>query len=276
MNAHSALSNCRVLVTRPVDQADEFCRLLAAEGAVAVCQPLIEIAPPSDLTEIISRLQSLATYDWVIFASTNAVQNFFEAAQSGQLKLNWGETRIAAIGTATALELEKHGLRADYVPTSFVAESLVAEFPGFPQRMTGLRILWPKTDIGRTYIADEFTAAGASVDTIVCYHTRLPSNAQDVTGAISALLSGGAIDVLTFTSSQTVRNFRTLLADFIHREPNSLSNVLVAVIGPETARTAEKLLLKVDIVAAEHTIPGLIREIGKFAVSRNMTFPRLR
>ncbi|VFU19665.1 hypothetical protein SCFA_910009 [anaerobic digester metagenome] len=40
-----------------------------------------------------------------------------------------------------------------------------------------------------------------------------------------------------------------------------LKNVVVACIGPVTAGTARELGLKVDVVAEEYTIEGLVRSL---------------
>jgi uroporphyrinogen III methyltransferase / synthase len=70
------------------------------------------------------------------------------------------------------------------------------------------------------------------------------------------------IAVITFTSSSTVENFLRLLEG---EDPNRmLQGVIVACIGPITARTAFDSGLGVDIVSSEFTIPGLVAAIVKF------------
>ena len=61
------------------------------------------------------------------------------------------------------------------------------------------------------------------------------------------------VDVVTFTSSSTVRN----LADALDGEISRLNSSVVACIGPATAATAEELGLNVDLVANQHTVEGL-------------------
>jgi len=72
-------------------------------------------------------------------------------------------------------------------------------------------------------------------------------------------LADGSVDVVTFTSSSTVRNFVELakgidLAD-------AMKDVLVASIGPITSDTARELGLTVGFEASEYTIPGLVQAI---------------
>ena len=72
-----------------------------------------------------------------------------------------------------------------------------------------------------------------------------------------SLLRDGAIDIVTFTSSSTVRNLAAMLNGHIE----TLRGPLVACIGPITAKTAEELGLRVDVVASEYTVEGLVRAI---------------
>ena len=63
--------------------------------------------------------------------------------------------------------------------------------------------------------------------------------------------------VVTFTSSSTVRNFVQLLG----AGKPKLDGVLMSSIGPVTSATLREHGLKVDIAAKEFTIPGLVAAI---------------
>jgi uroporphyrinogen III methyltransferase/synthase len=62
------------------------------------------------------------------------------------------------------------------------------------------------------------------------------------------------------TSSSTVSN----LAAAFHGKPMAINSVKVACIGPKTADTAVKVGLKVDIMAGNQTIPGLVDAIEEY------------
>ncbi len=67
--------------------------------------------------------------------------------------------------------------------------------------------------------------------------------------------------MITFTSSSTVRNFVALVGqDEVPRSLREgiLPHTLIACIGPITANTARELGLRVDIMASEYTMSGLI------------------
>jgi len=91
------------------------------------------------------------------------------------------------------------------------------------------------------------------VDEVVAYRTL----AVDAADELKALLDDGQIDIVTFTSSSTVRNLVRMLDEDIE----CLRRPIVACIGPVTARTAQRLDIRVDVVAREHTIAGLAEAI---------------
>jgi len=76
---------------------------------------------------------------------------------------------------------------------------------------------------------------------------------KDSRAKLAELLVQG-VDIATFTSSSTVRNLLQLLDGDVRR----LEGVTIAAIGPVTAETARGLGLRVDVVAGEYTIPGLV------------------
>ena len=92
---------------------------------------------------------------------------------------------------------------------------------------------------------------GVRVDEVTLYRAAVPEAAP--AEALSLLRDGG-IDIVTFTSSSTVRN----LAALLDGDVECLRKTVIACIGPITADTARELGLRVDVEAAEHTVPGLV------------------
>jgi uroporphyrinogen III methyltransferase/synthase len=89
-------------------------------------------------------------------------------------------------------------------------------------------------------------------------------------------LQEGRIDVVTFTSSSTVRNFVELLGG-AESARHLVAQAVIACIGPITARTAEEYGLAVTIMPAENTVPALAEAIAKHyseGVSVGMSAPR--
>ena len=76
---------------------------------------------------------------------------------------------------------------------------------------------------------------------------------------VSGLLEEG-MDVVTFTSSSTARNFVRLLGGDVGR----LGDTRVACIGPLTAATAKQLGMDVHVVAEKSTVAGLVDAIKAY------------
>jgi uroporphyrinogen-III synthase len=194
-------------------------------------------------------LRHLDVYDWVAFTSVNAVKAIFDRLEKlGLDSRAFGASKVAAIGSATAVSLREHGIGADFVPDSFVSEAVVDGLKHLD--LQGRRVLLPQADIAGKTLSQGLSAVGATVEEVVVYRTVAP---EDFASRVESVLSEG-IDIATFTSSSAVGNLLHLLDGKL----DALSRATIACIGPITAATARELGLTVDIVPAEHTVAGLV------------------
>ena len=249
----------RVLITRSRTQASKLGELLEQAGAQPVELPSIEIAPLEDYQELDRELEQFWTGGaeqesrWVIFSSTNAVEAVFaRLAAQGKDARAFANATIGAIGPATAQALAQQGIRADFVPASSPSEAVVAELSD--RDWNGVPVLLPGADIGREVLVEGLAGLGAQVRRVTAYRTVTPSGASD---RARQLLQEG-VDVVTFTSSSTVRNLMELLGD----DQKLLASSLIACIGPVTAATAAELGLRVDLVAKDATVEGLVEALA--------------
>jgi uroporphyrinogen III methyltransferase / synthase len=241
-----------VLVTRATGQANEFTQMLRSRGARVLEMPTLEIVPPSNWADLDREIESLATFNWLIFTSTNGVDAFFSRLyHAGKDSRALAGVKIAAVGQKTSQSLKQHGIKPDFIPPDFVADALVSHFPISP---TGLKILLPRVETGgREVLVQEFTTLGATVVEVPAYQSQCPN---EIDPTILAALQHQQVDIITFASSKTVKNFCQLIG-------NSLplgwqERVWIASIGPQTSATCRSLLGKVDIEATEYTLPGLV------------------
>ncbi|MGQ9584114.1 MAG: uroporphyrinogen-III C-methyltransferase [Anaerolineae bacterium] len=239
----------RVLITRVREQAGGLAERLMAVGAEPLVLPTIAILPLASTEELDAALRRLHDFGWVIFTSANAVRSVWGRVESLGLDARaFAGIRLGAIGPATAAALSECGLRADFVPRKHTSEAIVSEIGD----VAGQSVLLPRSDLAPPALAEALRARGARVMALTAYRTA-PARPQPE--VIDELL-GGRVDVATFTSSSTVANLAALVA------PRALGEVLqscfVACIGPVTARTAEELGVRVDLVADVHTVDGLV------------------
>ncbi|HEU5226632.1 MAG TPA: uroporphyrinogen-III synthase [Ktedonobacteraceae bacterium] len=273
------LQGKRVLVTRTRDQASVFCEQLRELGAIPVEFPTIRIVPPQDWTQLDAALGRLyatdgTTYDWLVFTSANGVNICLDRSRSlGYNPQAMTGVRVAAIGPATAAALMHYGITADLMPDEYIAEGVAdalikdVEQRGMP--MAGQRILLARAAEARKVLVTELQRAGARVDEVAGYYT-VPATSEDEQGReILRLLQNHQLDILTFTSSSTVRNFVTWLKSCEQGEMGSLMDLVtqqtrLASIGPITSKTARELGLNVDIEAKTFTINGLVTAIIQY------------
>jgi uroporphyrinogen III methyltransferase/synthase len=240
----------RIVVTRAREQASELRARLEALGAQVVELPSIAIEPLDFV------LPDLTQYAWVVFTSVNGVAHFFDRGlvASGLDTRALGNARVAAIGPGTADALSAAGINPDLLPARFVAESLLEAFPA--PVVGGERVLLPRAEIARDVLPAGLRERGYEVDVLPVYRTVRATPAD----ADVALVRGGDVDAITFTSSSTVQNFRDLVPSFEGEQP------LVVSIGPVTSNTARGHGLRVDVEAETHTIDGLVAALlGRYA-----------
>lgn len=243
----------RVLVTRTRHQASALSTRLRALGADPIELATIRVAPPNDWTSLDSAIAGLGSYDWIVFTSANGVGSFWERLDHAGLDARaLHGARVAAIGPATAAELQAHGVRPDHVPGEYVAEAVAAGLGD----VRSLRILLPRADIARPALADLLRRGGGDVLEVAAYRTLRPDPGP---GELRDRLAG--ITVATFTSSSTVRNLAAMARDAGLDLPRALAHATVACIGPITAETARELGLTVGVVAEEYTIDGLVQAL---------------
>ncbi len=254
----------RIVVTRARQQASEFKSQLAALGAQCIEFPTIEIQPPPTWELLDRAITNLTTYHWLIFTSVNGVQFFMQRlSAAGKDARELKGIRLAAIGPKTAEMLGKFGLRADFVPAEYRAESILLGLQG--EKVAGRKFLMPRAMVARDVLPETLREKGALVDVVPAYQTVLPAKRSS---PVLDLLRRGAIHCVTFTSSSTVSNFFSLL-DREEMLP-LLAGVTIASIGPITTETAERFGLKVDIMPSNFTIPALVEAIcAYFESGRN-------
>jgi uroporphyrinogen III methyltransferase/synthase len=114
--------------------------------------------------------------------------------------------------------------------------------------------------VARDYLPKALEEAGARVDAVPAYRTVRPQSKER--GRVEAMLMGGAVDCITFTSASTVINFAQLF-DTTDLSP-LLKGVTIACIGSVTAGTATEYGLHVHILPLESTIPALTRAIADY------------
>jgi uroporphyrinogen III methyltransferase/synthase len=256
------LAGKRIVVTRARAQARALAQQIEELGGEVIEFPTIEIQPPENFSAFDAAVAKIESYDWLMFTSVNAIAPFLSRLQHGGKTVKMLEhLDVGAIGPETAKELAANGISCCLVPQRYQAEGILDVVT--PDLMRGKRVLIPRAAEAREVLPNTLRKWGAGVDVLVAYRTAVP--VVDVE-PLAKRIRRREVQVITFTSSSTVKNFvrlfnRQNLAEIVNGSA-------IACIGPVTAYTVEQLGGHAAIVATEFTIPGLVSAIVDHFESR--------
>ena len=248
----------KIVITRTLEQAPEFARLLEETGAEIISFPTIQILPPKNWEAADQAIRDITQYDWLLFTSVNGVRAFFN-----RLKILGGDIRelkgirIGAIGPKTSGRLTDFGLKVDAFPDEYRAEAL-ADVIG---QVKDCRVLLARAAEARDVLPRTLQDRGAAVTIAPVYRTI---KTRRIAGDVKKRLLAQEIDVVTFTSSSTVDGF---MQHFSSREKRRIfEKTKAAAIGPITASTLKGYGVRPSIRASSYTVEALSRAIVKYFV----------
>jgi uroporphyrinogen-III synthase len=239
----------RVLVTRTAAQAAALCDKLRQAGFEPLAFPTIQLEPlPAGSLD--AALARLASFDWLIFSSSNGVDFFLRRVD--ELKQPVTYPKIAAVGMATANRLAQRNIQPDFIPDSFVGERLAAGLGD----LTGQRVLLPRARQGRPQLVHLLQKQGADVTELPLYETV---TAVPTPQEWDSLAQG--FEAITFTSPSSVRNFLKIVGTRPDRFAKPVRSAVVACIGPITAAAAREAGLTVAVMPETYTTDGLVEAL---------------
>jgi uroporphyrinogen III methyltransferase/synthase len=265
----------------------DFGQCLAALGAEVWEMPVTRLAAMpagSDLHRAIARLAQASekrnplekpAWDWIVFTSANAVRFFFECVYAGgwDARILAG-VRLGAVGPATAQALAAQRLRVDFMPQRYRGLDWAAQAPD----LEGKRLLLPRSELALPDLVQALEQRGAKVEAITAYSVE---HAPPDPEAMQALLEG-KVDVVTFFSPSALHGLVAAIGKAIgsreSEDPTAigfsdsaqapkrsdieiLNRQAVACVGTTTAEAARQLGLRVDVVAKNFTVDGLVKAL---------------
>ena len=248
-------SGIRVLVTRPVEQAEALALLLQEAGFKTVKLPCIEISPlnPEDLQF------DYRDHDVVIFTSVHAVV----ALQSVQpFPWHGGKTAVLAVGPATAKSLKDCGQNVTEEPLHpFNSEALLKTATLNSSKSSRVAII--KGAGGRVVLEKNLQQRSFIVNNIITYRRLLPETSK---AQLEAAFLNSPVDIVTITSNEMLHNLIELAGQQFRKH---LIRLPLAVSSPRAAVEAKNFGFQNAImVASEPGNTGLLSAIRQWAHSR--------
>jgi len=240
------LKGKRFIVTQPANKASRMGEGLKALGAEVTLYPCIETK------EIRPLDPHFEDYDTLVFTSSEGVKSFagwlFE--QGMDVRALYGK-KLACIGSATADELMRYGIKADFIPEVYSGECLAKDmiensFVARESRILMLRAKEGSQDINRI-----FDDAGIDYTDYAVYRTKLIEHEK-----IEDLES---YDTVTFTSRSCVNGFVE------SQKCDDFKGVKALCIGQQTAEEAVKFGFDVTI-SDKATIASMLEKAAEMVI----------
>jgi len=243
----------KVVITRSKKGNAELARSLEVLGFKPVPIDTIEFLPPEDWSTVDAGLNRLGEFDWILFTSPTGVEFFEQRMRALSLPVPWrGKPAVAAVGEKTSAALQKEGIGADFVPSTFLTRALAEQLP----RERGKRLLLLRADIADPKVVATLERSGFIVTDLTIYRTS--SVAEGDGKAMEPALRGA--DAIVFASPSAVEAFMTRLGK--PATASGLTKRLLAVcIGPVTATAARERGFERILTPKTHTIDGLVQEL---------------
>jgi uroporphyrinogen-III synthase len=244
-----------VLLTRPAGRGAGLAGRLEQLGARVTRRPTIALEPPRDPGPARRAVARLDVYDHVVFTSPNGVRFFLARIEEVRGQEASIEPCVAAIGPATARELEIGGRKADLVAPDPRSEGLARALER--SVAPGERVLLVSPERSRPVVPDALRALGASVERVVFYR-NVPAPGL---AALGEEIRGNRFDVVVFSSPSTLQRLLEAGESDADALLSALGRSRPVAIGPVTARALRDAGLVPAAVADEPSDDGVARAV---------------
>jgi uroporphyrinogen III methyltransferase/synthase len=249
-----------VVVTRAEGADGPLSSQLRGLGLSVLLWPAVATSA-TETAQLDAELARIGQFDWIVFASRNAV-----AAVIERLPVRPPTLKVAAVGHATAQVLNQRGWSVDLLPEDANAAALVAAFEA--QVPNPRKVLFPASSRALPTIAAGLSQLGAEVVQVEAYRTE-PA-ALDV-DECKSWIAREAIGAVTFASPSAVIELERALG--VESFERLLKGAPAVVIGPTTARELADRG-RVPVLAESATLEGLARTTHRLLQARQQGLAR--
>lgn len=252
------LKNKTIVLTRTIEQSKESSAIFSELGADVIVFPTLEIVPPTKWERFDELILSEQKIDFIVFTSAHAVTMFIKRCNELNKQIDFGKTKVVAVGNKTKSVCEENKIKVDIVPKKFSGEGIVEELSKY--ELKEKLVFIPRSAIGREGLPNGLEELGAKIVSVPVYNVSLPAK-ETIQHNIEKLNSSKP-DVFIFTSPSTFENFLIIMN--INNPVSYFKNYNVAAIGPTTKSAIENSKVNVSIMPDEFTIKGLANKMIEF------------
>ncbi|GEN45818.1 uroporphyrinogen-III synthase [Alkalibacillus haloalkaliphilus] len=242
-----------ILLSRSLDQLNPFTNLDLDQVTVRGV-PLIKFAQYDD-QDAERTLNSLHSFDWIIFTSHNGIKYFFNLLEQHNIsKEVLHHKKLATVGSKTAETLKGFGFVADFVPDVYDADRMGIQMLEEEQLNN---VLLVKGTRSRSVLDDLFSKHHISYSTLTVYDSVTN---QDEEESIMEVLTARRLSAVVFTSPSSIEAYFALGGTLAQKTVH----LPCFCIGETTANYAHKVGFNQIIVPETYTLDALAIEVEKY------------
>jgi uroporphyrinogen-III synthase len=193
----------KIIITRPMAQAQPLAARIASLGMEEVLFPLLEIHPLADPTALRKAASELQDYAMAAFVSPNAIDAMF-----AELPRWPSNVAIGIMGEGSRAALARHGLDSGNATIFSPLDPLKTDSETLLQALDlaalrGKRVLIVRGENGRELLAEGLRSAGIDVTQVAAYRRAAPELDDRRRQQLRELLDGANDWIIT--SSEALR-----------------------------------------------------------------------
>jgi len=252
---NSSLADKHILITRAAQQIAETAKLIEGRAGIAIPFPCLKHQLLAQ--NIHHGLSHMKNFSDIVFTSINGIQAVF-ANNANAIAASFQDKRIAVVGEKTANTLKEYGLQADIIPKEASQHGLIKAYQeqGLPQSL-----LFFRAEDGSDTLLECLQSQNVKTQLITAYRSICPTESNT---EILAMLENNTIDASLLGSSKTAQHYLQRIGNL------ELANrpALVA-ISQQVADAADKLGLKVQIIAKHANFPSMLEGLAEYFSQRS-------
>jgi uroporphyrinogen-III synthase len=241
-----------IITTQPADQAGELMDLLSARGAIVLNLPMIQTRPVAIGDEDLKECLTPGKFQLLIFTSKKGVRGLFASIirYRGKAWLPEG-MKIAVTGRSTQEEVEKFGLKVNFLNPGTCAEDLATCLLGQVIR-PGDNILLALGNRAPDFLTGAFSGT-ASTKRLDVYETI---DTKQIDESVARYIREKRVDLCIFTSPSGFYNFLNFF-----RENDGMN---MAAIGRTTASAIRRAGYEAGLTAPYPSPEALAEAVEDF------------